>query len=349
MGVGAIKEVMLPLTPRRDFLKQAALLPVMAVGGLSALGSRAEAALIPVPRGGGSPRLKISLNAYSFARQLNDKLRGRGAGMSLFDLIDFCAKNDFEGFDPTGYYMPGWYEKPRKLPTDAYLNELKRRAFEAGIGISGTGTQESLTTANVADRQAGFALIKQWVEVAARLGAPVLRIFADTVGKDADWKVASGGAPRQDVEDWIAAGIADCAEVGKRYGVIIGIQNHGDFLRTAEDLLSLVSKVNSPWCGAIVDSGYFRSADPYVDMEKAAPYAVNWQVKTSSFPVREKSDEPDSAHDMDLIRLMKIIRGSGYRGYVPIEVLSKPGTPYNPFKEVPAFAVKVRAAIAATA
>jgi sugar phosphate isomerase/epimerase len=340
---------MLPLTPRRDFLKHAALLPLLAAGGYNALVPSAQAALTPVVRGGGPPRLKLSLNAYSFARQLNNQLRGRGQGMSLFDLIDFCAKNDFEGFDPTGYYMPGWYEKPRKLPTDAYLNELKRHAFEAGVGISGTGTQESLTTSNGADRKAAFILIKQWIEVAARLGAPVLRIFADTVGKDADWKVASGGAPRADVEDWIASGIADCAEVAKRFGVIIGIQNHGDFLRTADDLLSLVSKVNSPWCGAIVDTGYFRTPDPYVDMAKAAPYAVNWQVKTSSFPVREKSAEPDSAHAMDLIRLMKIIRGSGYRGYVPIEVLSKPNTPYDPFKEVPAFGAKVRAAIAATA
>ena len=341
---------------RLDFLKRAALFPLLAAGSgaaLTALSSPARAALAPIARGGGAPRLKISLNAYSFARLLNDQLRGRATpknpGMSLFDLVDFCAKHDFEGFDPTGYYMPGWYKTPKVLPTDSSLNELKRRAFEAGVGISGTGTQDNLTTADKTERQAAVTLIKQWVEVAARLGAPVLRIFADTVGKDADWKVAAKGAARPDVEEWIAAAIADCAEVGKRYGVIIGIQNHGDFLRTADDLLSLVGRVNSPWCGAIVDSGYFRTPDPYVDMAKAAPYAVNWQVKTSTFPVREKSDIPDSAHDMDLIRLMKIIRSSGYRGYVPIEVLSKPGVPYNPLTEVPAFGRKVREAIAETA
>jgi len=36
--------------------------------------------------------------------------------------------------------------------------------------------------------------------------------------------------------------------------VIVGVQNHGDFLRTAEDHLSLIRRVDSPWCGPIVDT-----------------------------------------------------------------------------------------------
>ena len=42
----------------------------------------------PIKRVGG-PRLKVSLNAYSFNKTLNDHLKGRGKGMTLFDLLDF--------------------------------------------------------------------------------------------------------------------------------------------------------------------------------------------------------------------------------------------------------------------
>jgi len=41
---------------------------------------------------------------------------------------------------------------------------------------------------------------------------------------------------------------------GKEHGVIIGVQNHGDFLRTADDLIKLVAMVDSP--------GVARSSTP---------------------------------------------------------------------------------------
>jgi sugar phosphate isomerase/epimerase len=93
------------------------------------------------------------------------------------------------------------------------------------------------------------------VEVAAKLGAPVIRVFADTQMRAQTWKSVSNGARRDQVEEWIAANIRECADHAANFGVIIGGQNHGDFLRTADDLIKLINRVDSPWCGAIVDTG----------------------------------------------------------------------------------------------
>ena len=84
---------------RRDFLKRAALFPIAAATGFRVAG--APAAVAPIKRVGG-PRLKTSLNAYSFGKLLNDHALGRGTGMSLFGLAEYCAKHNFDGFDPTG-------------------------------------------------------------------------------------------------------------------------------------------------------------------------------------------------------------------------------------------------------
>ena len=46
----------------------------------------------PIPRTGG-PWLKTSLNAYSFSKPLNDAAKMRGAGMSLFQLLEYCAEH----------------------------------------------------------------------------------------------------------------------------------------------------------------------------------------------------------------------------------------------------------------
>jgi sugar phosphate isomerase/epimerase len=156
------------------------------------------------------------------------------------------------------------------------------------------------------------------------------------------WQTVSNGATRDQVQDWIAAALRECADHAKKFGVRIGVQNHGDFLKTGEELLRLVEAVGSEACGPIVDTGYFKSSDPYEDMALVAPTAVNWQVKQS--PLGEDSEVPT-----DLIKLLKIVRKSGYRGYLPIETLSPKGKPYDPFTVVPAFLKQLQDAIARTA
>jgi len=301
-----------------------------------------QAAVEPIKRAGGS-HLKVSLNAYSFAKLLNNYALGRGAGISLFDLAEFCAKQNIDGFDPTGYYFPGY--RDRKLPDDKLVFDLKRRAFDLGLGISGTGVGNNFTVADTAARTKDVEWIKQWVEIAAKLGAPVLRVFADTQMRAQTWETVSNGAKREDVEGWIADNIRTCAEHAGKFGVIIGVQNHGDFIKTADNLIGLIRRVDSPWCGAIVDTGYFKAEDPYAEMAKAAPYAVNWQIKQSPLGVEKQAEAPT-----DLVRLLKIIRLSGYRGYLPMETLSARGdASYDPYTVVPKFLGELRAAIEATA
>jgi sugar phosphate isomerase/epimerase len=303
----------------------------------SALGLASEpagSALKPIQREG-STTLKVSVNAFSFSRMLNAKVKHHNEGIDLFDLVDFCAKHNIDGFDPTGYFFPGFPD----VPPDTYLYDLKRHAFESGVGISGTGARNNFTTADQTVRAADVQVIKNWVVCASKMGAPVLRVFADTQMRDKTWHDVAPGAAREQVRDWIADDLRECAAFGKEHGVIIGVQNHGDFLRSADDLLELVGMIDSPWCGVIVDTGYFKTADPYQDMQKAAPYAVNWQVKQSPFGAA-------SEVKLDLKRLLRIVRASGYSGYLPVETLSVKGKPYDPYQIVPEFVQELKQAIA---
>lgn len=319
---------------RRDFLKLAGLLPLGAATGLGALTAGARE---PVKRAGGAA-LKVSLNAFSFNQQLTDFNLNRGGGISLMALLDFCAQHDFDAIDPTGYFFPGY----PAVPADDYLNTFKRTAFEYGLGISGTGVRNNFTTADRAERAAGVALVKDWIVVAAKLGAPVIRVFCDTQSRGQGWQDVAKGFTREQVQAWMVDTLGECVEHGKKHGVLIGVQNHGDFILTGEHLLSLINAVNSEWCGAIVDTGKFVTQDPYQDIALVAPYAVNWQIKQS--PAGADSHVPT-----DLVKLLRIVRASGYRGYLPIETLAAKDQAYDPFAVVPPFLKQVRAAIARTA
>src|SRR5215510_6645388 len=107
---------------RRGLFKKASILALCAAGGVPASQLLAQQ---PIERIRGSS-LKISLNAYSFSKLLNDFNKKREPGISLMALLDFCAKNNFDGIDPTGYFFPTYPE----VPPDDYINTFKRKAFE---------------------------------------------------------------------------------------------------------------------------------------------------------------------------------------------------------------------------
>ena len=200
------------------------------------------------------------------------------------------------------------------MPSEKYLNDFKCRAFVLGVGISGTGLRNDFATPDKEKRRQGCAACQGVDRGGGPHGRLVLRVFA---GRRPD------GHTWDQVAEWMVQDLKQCVEHGKKHGVIVGIQNHGDMLKTGEETVKIVKMVDSEWFGVIVDTGYFTSEDPYKEIAMVAPYAVNWQVKTH---IGGKGSKLKS----DLKKIVQIARESGYRGYLPIETLPVPGEVYDP-------------------
>lgn len=311
---------------RRHFLRLAALTPLAA-----AVPAYAQT---PIQRTGG-PLLKPALNAYSFLEQLTVNMKDASKGIDLFGVCDFCTKHNIEAVDLTGYFFPD-YPKP---PADRYVNRMKRYTHDRGLVITGTGVRNDFATADKAVRATGVQLTKDWIEVAARLGAPVIRVFAGPQAPFKEWSAAAGNAKREDVEAWMADSLRECAEHGAKFGVIVAVQNHGDFLNTGAEHLSLLKRVNHPWCGPLVDTGKYLTDDPYADIAMMVPYAVNWQIK-------ETLGSTVKSPRADFKKLAKVIHDGGYRGFLPIETLAMGRKDYDPAAEVLKVLTAMREAIA---
>lgn len=311
---------------RRRFLQLAALSTLSP--------TLTPAAYSPIPRTG-KAHFTPALNAYSFLEQLNANLTDTSKGIDLFGVCDFCVKHDIEAVDLTGYFFPGY----PKAPADSYISRIKRYTHDRGITISGTGVKNDFATADKTVRAEGIALTKVWIEVAARLGAPVVRVFAGPQQKNPkDWKTAANNAAREDVEQWMTDALRECAEHGEKFGTIVAVQNHGDFLSTGVEHISLLKRVNHAWCGALVDTGKYFTDDPYADIAMMVPHAVNWQIK-------ETLGSSLKSPPTDFKKLAKIIHDGGYRGYVPIETLAMGRKDYDPAAEIVKVLTAVREAI----
>ncbi len=299
---------------RRNFLKTIIAAPTLSAGGFLLTSYPAQAKDIEPTTA--HAKLKISLNAYSF----NDPLKS--GSMTLDDLLDFCAANDFDAVDLTGYYFPGY----PAVPEDSYLFHLKQKAHRLGLDISGTGVRNDFTNPDINKRKEDITLVKKWIEVAAKLGAPVIRIFSGA-------KLPEGHT-WDEVAAWMVKDLKECADYGMQYGVIVAIQNHNDFIKTADQAQKIIEQVNSEWFGLVLDIGSYRTGDPFKQIEQTAKFAVNWQLKELMF-VDEREQKTD------LTKVIGIIKASGYRGYVPIETLGAG----DPKVKVPVFLTEVRQAL----
>ena len=279
---------------RRKFLATMIGVPAVLSACSSAKSAASSSPTIPQQSKG----LKTSLNAFSFNTPLSN------GTMTIQDMLDFCAATGFAGVDITGYYFKG-YPQP---PADEYLFQIKRKAFGLGLEISGTGVRNDFTIADTSKRSQEVILVKNWIEVAAKIGAPVIRIFAGNQKNE--------GIPTDQVTDWMLKDIQTCVDYGKQHGVIVGLQNHDDFIQTADQVIKIIESINSDWLGLILDTGSYRVLDPYEEITKSIKYTVNWQIKENVF-----INGAEKETDMD--KLMRIIQSSGYKGYLPIETLGE--------------------------
>ena len=258
-------------------------------------------------------RIRLGLNAFSFNGPL------RAGKMTLDDVIDFCAKTGIDGLDPTGYYFPGY----PAAPSDAYLAALKKRAFLNGVTLNCTGIKQDFAVTDPAARQKDIQLVKTWVEVAQKLGASGLRVFSGI-------RVPAGKTFEQTLAYMVPA-FQECCDYAAQRGVVIALQHHNDFLKTAAETIRLMEAVQSEWFGLVLDVGSVRQGDPYAEIEKLVPYACTWQLKENVY--RNGQAEP-----VDIPKIKALIDQVGYRGFVPFEALQGGGSP----EVIAAFFHKIR-------
>jgi sugar phosphate isomerase/epimerase len=255
--------------------------------------------------------------------------------MNLAGFIDYCASLGLPGAELTGYYFPKFVQETptHRPPADLmsedpavrqarvdgaveYLVGLKNRAIRLGLEVSGTAIGNDFCVPEGPQWAAQINLCKDWIDRAAILGAPCIRIFAGRV---------PDGDSEENAIKRCALAIDECLKDAARRGVFLALENHGGVTATPEQMLKIVEAVQpSPWFGVNFDSGNFRSDDPYRDLAAIAPYAVNAQVKASVFV-------DDKKQPADLERIVGILKDADYRGYLALEYEETE----NPMAEIP--------------
>lgn len=259
-------------------------------------------------------RLKPGVVAMSFRGELES------GKMSYEDVVRFSADLGLEGLDLTAYYVPPLLKFPPGIasqvvsemvratpadPSSEWLASLRRTAYKNNFTIYSIGTPVKMSHETSELRQKEVAFGKKWVDIAERLGAGQIRVFAGSIPK---------GSNEEQAVAWAVEVYKPLLDYGAAKGILIAVEDDDELTRSADQLLNILKLAgNHPYSAINCDVGNFRK-DGYADVAKVAPYAHSTHIKTAM-------TTPDGGREpADWVKLFGILANAGFRGYVSMEI-----------------------------
>ncbi len=149
---------------------------------------------------------------------------------------------------------------------------------------------------------------KKWVDAAAHLGCHSIRVNAGSRGS------------YEEQQKQAADGLRMLCDYGADKKINVIVENHGGLSSNGNWLAGLIEMVDHKRAGTLPDFGNFvinretgEEFNRYEGVRLLMPYAKGVSAKSHEFD--EKGNEVHS----DYYRLMKIVKDSGYKGWVGIE------------------------------
>lgn len=211
---------------------------------------------------------------------------------------------DAEAAKETFPDVPAW---AAPVTDQKYLTEVKAAAAKAGLGIEGIAVDQAhIYEEDPAKRKANRARAYIWMDIAATLGAKMIRIDA-------------GGPPEMpnDVFKIIVEGYEDLVARGAAKGIEIVIENHWGPSPIPENVVKILGAVQG--LGLLFDTNNWAPGMQEKGWRMCAKYATATHVKTFEF------DAAGNEPSVDIPKAIQMLQDAGYKGVWGIESCPKDG------------------------
>ena len=209
---------------------------------------------------------------------------------------------------------------------DTAARRIQEALSESGLELSGVSLSNNLFQEGEQFEEEIKQTIR-WIRVAAEVSAPVSRIFGGSIDDRSNQSHLDAGFSR------IIDGLGRLALEAEKYGVILGLENHGGLPCSAEEQIDVIRKINSAHLRATVDIGNYMSCgqDSLESCKISAPYAAYVHVK--DFVKKKSSENPWGweieasilgAGVVDVPGCLSVLAEAGFDGHVALEYEAKP-------------------------
>ncbi len=114
--------------------------------------------------------------------------------------------------------------------------EIKSQFADCGVGMSCIATSCTYSLANPEERAKSVATTKRFVDLAAEVGCPNIRVFGGPTPEGADF---------EEVKEYVAEALRECAIHAFGTGVSVCFETHDSYCKSA-DALQIVTMADAP-------------------------------------------------------------------------------------------------------
>src|SRR5687768_11169411 len=210
------------------------------------------------------PKAKLGIASYSY-------WHFRAPKVSIEQVIEKAGALGVHGVDILHRQMDIPEKEPLSAEHRTHLRKLKRHALRHGVGLIGLSIHQNFDSPDRDYLQTQIEHTHKCLEIAYELGVPCLRLNSgrwNTIKSFDDLMKARGiepvlpGHTEDEGFKWCIDSIEKCLPKAEQCGVVLAVENHWGLSRTPEGLLRIVNAFNSPFVGALMDTGNFLE-DPY--------------------------------------------------------------------------------------
>ena len=250
--------------------------------------------------------MKFSVSSYSYQQYIN---RGR---MTQLDVVQKAADMGFAGIDFTDLTPVPNATFEEQL---AYAKQIRQAAEQAGVEVVAYTIGANLYKGSREADDAEFDRLCKQLEIAAAMGATILRHDVCKSERVGDRTVGF-----LNMLPTMAENARRVTEYAKTLGIRTCTENHGFVAQDSDRVEALWNAVGNDNYGLLIDVGNFACADE--DSAKAvsrlAPYAIHAHVK--DFYVYPYGTEVPAGINTFSSRGCKLLAGSVIgEGNIPVE------------------------------
>jgi sugar phosphate isomerase/epimerase len=193
------------------------------------------------------------------------------------------------------------------------LADTLRLFSDHGLAFSGIATSARYAVIDKDELRANFDETRRNMELAAKLNAPVLRVYGGRV---------PDGHTVESIMPIVVQNLLTIGEEAESYGVTLALETHDDWTDSAV-FARMMKEVNHPRVRVLWDLHHpYRTNGEAAEVTYAnlAPYTVSIHVKDSV-------EAPEGEHqyvllgegDVPLKKMLDLLIAGGYKGYAILE------------------------------
>ncbi|HME34352.1 MAG TPA: sugar phosphate isomerase/epimerase family protein [Candidatus Sulfotelmatobacter sp.] len=229
-------------------------------------------------------------------------------------ILDFAQQHGFSAIELRG--LEGKLDLPaHPIFAADRIEQTKQEIRASKLKIACVSSSAQMYMEDPAKRAAQLADARRFIDLAAALESPYMRVFGGKAGSD------KNPAPDDDTKARVAAGLRELGAYAGPHHVTVIIESHDHFTASAT-LKDVLSRADSEHVGLLWDAHHTfatSNEDPEFTVKQLGPWIRHTHLKDSVGSGEDRKYVLTGRGNVPIQRQIEALRSIGYKGFYCFE------------------------------